>query len=158
MNNLVPIVACVALVAVAAPAAAHEREIHFTLYPGPCLFDVFDPTGMGTSMPNTGIGCWVIETECCHSFTLTADDGQEPFVVGTADECPGPDTFDPTNPDWWLNDFWVLCNNHPDVDIKMSCGPYDNGPGDEAGETCDGIVVVYLFFGMGPENFTWRET
>lgn len=149
------------LLAYAGPATAHAREEHFTLYPGPCLYDAFDALGLDREMPNTGLGCWLIhDVMGGETFTLTADDGQEPFVVGTADECPGPRTFDPTNPDWWLNDFWVVCNNSPDIDARFTCtgGEYSNGPGDEAGTVpCDGDLLVILFFGTEPEGVTYQE-
>ena len=103
-------------------------------------------------------------------FSVVADDGQELFMVGFADECPGPAQVrqrataailagDPNGGlNILLNEFWVLCNYHPDFDVKFTGGDYNNGPGDESGTVPgSGSAVVTLFFGDAGEGFTYSE-
>lgn len=163
----------VAAVLAGVPAVpAHEYEQTFTIQLA-CglaegldtgLFALVESVAPGT-IPN-GLCYYVIRSvQGGDFFSIRPHDGYQDLVVGTADECPGPDTFDPTNPEWWLNDFWLLCRNDalPDWDIRFTGGEYGNGPGDEAGIVPgDGDAVVWFSLGhkehlFGPETFVYGE-
>jgi len=157
---------------VAAGANAHQMSEHgniTTTYPDQADTGAFST--VETVAPNTipnGLFYFTVNgVQGGDTFTVKADDGQEVFVIGTDDQCPPADsTADdpqdpnarPTDPDWWLNDFNLLCNNHPDFDVKFTGGDFSNGPGDESGIVPgNGAAVVTLFFGDVGEGFTYNE-
>lgn len=158
MRALLVLGVCIGL---AATASAHTYSEHgniTTFYPDVAdagLFPLIEGLAPG-AIPN-GLFYYVIHgVGGGESYSVIADDGQEAFVIGTARECPGPDTFDPTNPDWWMNDFWVYCRNVPDFFVWFAC----NGTrGGSSGVTpCGGDVLIGVFFGDVGEGFSWSES
>lgn len=144
----------------AAPAVAHTRNEHGNIFaPVPVGAQVF--VGLETVAPGlvpNGLFYYVIEPVSeGEQYVLSADDGQEALVVGTATSCPGPNTFEPTDPDWWLNEFWVYCRHVPDFELWFICGNEAHQADLSGTVPCDGRAVVFLAFGDSGEGFSWSE-